>query len=177
MIRAEFREVLENQQQVLVILWAFFFFGIFVYLWIAEFLVARLGPPSGSAASELGRIVIWILSFIELATLVWWKKRSLTTEAILGGVSQHKLLQALRGHSSPVEERAAAVVSSYITSKVVAFAIIEAIAVFGLVVNIVGRHTVDQYLLSLASGALLVVEFPFKPRLQELLSAVEKESP
>jgi len=177
MIRPEFREVLENQQQVLVILWAFFFLGIFVYLWIAEFLVAKLGPPSGSPASELGRIIIWVLGFVELGTLVWWKKRSLTTDAILQAVSQYKVLQALRGHNSPLEERAATVVSAYITSKVVAFAIIEAIAVFGLVVNIVSRHTVDQYLLSLASGALLVVEFPFKPRLQELLSAVEKENP
>lgn len=176
MIRPEFREALENQQQVLVLLWAVFFCGIFIYLWIAEFLLAKLGSSTGSPASELARIIVWVLGFVELGTLVWWKKRSLTKEAILGGSNKYKLLQALQGHTSRLEERAATVVSSYITSKVVAFAIIEAIAVFGLVANIVGRYTVDQYLLSFASGALLVVEFPFKPRLQELLSEVEKEN-
>ena len=177
MIRPEFREALENQQQVLVFLWAVFFCGIFIYLWIAEFLLAKLGSPTGTSASELARIIVWALGFVELGTLVWWRKRSLTTAAILGGSNQYKLLQALHGHSSPLEERAAAVVSSYITSKVVAFAIIEAIAVFGLVVNIVGRYTVDQLLLSFASGVLLVMEFPRRPRLQQLLSAVEKENP
>ena len=173
MIRSEFRETLEKQQQVLVSLWGFFFCGIFIYLWIAEFLVAKLG--SSTAPSGILRMVLWILGFIDLGTLVWWKKRFLTKEAILGGSKSYKLLQALQGHRSPLEERAAAVVSSYVTSKTVAFAIVEAIAVYGLVLDIVGRYSLDQYLLSLVSGALLLVEFPFKPRLQDLVRAVEKE--
>lgn len=117
-------------------------------------------------------MVLWLLAFIDLGTFVWWRNRFLTKEAILAGSKKYKTLQVLQAHTTPLEERAAQVVSSYVTSKIVAFAILEAMAVYGFVLALIGGYVRDQYLFSFASGALLLFEFPSKSRLEELLSDV-----
>ena len=53
------------------------------------------------------------------------------------------------------------------------FAIIEAIAVYGLVLAIVGRYLSDQYLLSALSLILLTLEFPGQRVLDSLLQQIE----
>jgi hypothetical protein len=73
-----------------------------------------------------------------------------------------------------VEERAAFVVSTYVTRKVVLFAIIEAIAVYGFVLAFLGRFVSDQYLLSALSLAALALEFPSERSLESLLQAAER---
>jgi hypothetical protein len=80
----------------------------------------------------------------------------------------------LEEFSGSVEERAAYVVSTYVTRKVVLFAIIEAIAVYGFVLAILGRFVSDLYVLSTLSVMLLVIEFPSEKSLTELLGAVEQ---
>jgi hypothetical protein len=80
----------------------------------------------------------------------------------------------LEEFSGSVEECAAYVVSTYVTRKVVLFAIIEAIAVYGFVLAILGRFVSDLYVLSTLSVMLLVIEFPSEKSLTELLGAVEQ---
>jgi hypothetical protein len=65
------------------------------------------------------------------------------------------------------------VVSTYITRKVVIFAIVEALAVYGFVLAFLGRFVSDQYLLSTLSLVLLVIEFPSETTLDALLRAAE----
>ena len=173
MIRPEFRKALEAQQQILVLLWTFFFCGIFVYLWLTEFILQRSGFSAGSSLAETSRIVLWLLAVIDLGTFVWWKKGFLTQEAILRGSKKYKTLQVLQEHKTPVEERAAQVVSAYVTSKIVAFAILEAMAVYGFVLALIGGYVREQYLLSFASGALLAFEFPRKAFLGKILKDIE----
>jgi hypothetical protein len=79
----------------------------------------------------------------------------------------------LEEHKGPAEERAASVVSIYITRKVVVFAIIEAIAVYGLVLAIIGRYLSDQYFLSALGLLLLTLEFPSEKGLAGLVERVE----
>jgi hypothetical protein len=172
-IRPEFKKALESQQQVLVVLWAVFVWAVLLYLAITHFILMKSDFAPGGSYSETLRVVLWVLAFIDVATLVWWRKNYLTKEAILGGAKQYKVLQSLQEHTNTVEERAAGVVSSYVTSKIVTFAIIEALAVYGFVLAVVGRYLPDQYLFSVASLILLLLEFPAKARLQELLQQVE----
>ena len=173
MIRPEFKEALIKQHQVLVVLWTFFFCALFIYLWISEFVLARPGLSGGSDVYSPTRIALWLLVVFDLGTLAWWRRRFLTREGILAEPGRYKILQALQGHTSPLEERAAGAISSYVTSKIVAYAIIEAIAIYGFVLAFVGHHTRDQYLFSLISALLLVREFPSKARLQGLVSEIE----
>ncbi len=173
MIRPEYRKTLESQHKVLVVLWMAFIIAILLYLWIAKLILANPKFPARYSFSETARMVLWLLAILDLGYLIWWKKRFLAKEAIFGGAKKFKLLQVLQEHKSPLEEQAAGVISSYITGKIVAFAIVEAIAVYGLILALIGGYAWDQYLFSIASGALLLFEFPSKPYLEELLRDVE----
>lgn len=117
--------------------------------------------------------MLWILVLLDLGYLVWWKKSNLTRAAITDKSNKTKILRALEEHKGQAEERAASVVSTYITRKIVVFAIIEAIAVYGLVLALVGRYLWDQYLLSGLSLVLLVIEFPGKSFLEGLVNEIE----
>src|SRR5713226_2816116 len=70
MIRPEYRKALEDQQQVLVLLWVFFLSAIFIYLWLTEVVLGRSGFSAGSSFAEITRVVCgcwrlsnWVLLF------------------------------------------------------------------------------------------------------------------
>jgi hypothetical protein len=105
---------------------------------------------------------------------IYWKRRYLTPQAILHNSQKTKIFRALQEYKGSAEERAASVVATFVTRKVVIFAIIEAIAVYGLVLAIVGRYLSDQHLLSALSLALLALEFPTQRFLESLLREIEE---
>jgi len=88
-----------------------------------------------------------------------------------------KLFRALEEFQGSVEENASYIVSTFVTRKVVLFAIIEAIAVYGFVLAFLGRFVLDQYLLSLLSLILLAVEFPSAKSMEDLIQTVETPTP
>lgn len=173
MIRAEFKNSLLDQQGASVILWTFFFASIFLYIAIAQFVLAGRDFGVNPTVAQSVRAALWILVFVDVGYLASWKKRNLAQDKILGTSKSTRIFRALQGHDTPAEETAAAVVSAYVTRKIVAFAIIEAIAVYGLLIALVGRYLWDQYLLSGLSVALLIIEFPAKRSLEKLIDQLE----
>jgi hypothetical protein len=116
--------------------------------------------------------VFWLLALIDFGYYVYWK-RYLAPEAVLRDAKKSKRLRALEGYKGADEERAAAVVSTYVTRKIVLFAIIEAIAVYGMILALVGRFLLDQYLLSALALVLLIVEFPSEKSFSAVLQKLE----
>lgn len=173
MIRPEFRKILLDQRGAAVILWAFFIVGVAVYLIIARIVLAN--PKYALDLSFAGgvRAALWILAVVDLGYVVWWKRSYLTSDALLAGDKQSKLLKALEDNKGPVEKRAAFVISTYVTRKVVVFALIEALAVYGLILAVVGRYLGDHYLLSALTLILLAGEFPSQKFLGDLLQRIE----
>jgi hypothetical protein len=174
-IRPEYRQALEMQHKVLVSLWAFFLTGILLYLWIAETFLAARQLTIGPAFAQATRLFLWCLTLVDIATLFWWKRRFLTPEAIVNGAKRYKLLQALQDHKGAAEERAGAVITSYVTGKIVAFALAEAVAIYGFALVLTSRYFVGLYILSAGSALLLVMEFPSRRVLNELIGAAEAE--
>jgi hypothetical protein len=177
MIRADFKKILTDQRGAAVILWSFFMIAIPIYVWIAQNVLANPKYAQGLSFAQTARIVLWFLVLIDLGYFIFWKSRYLTPEALLDRSQKTKLFRALQEHQGSIEKRAAAVVSTYVTRKVVIFAIIEAIAVYGLVLAIVGRYLFDQYLLSALSLVLLALEYPTERFLEGLLRQVEGSAP
>lgn len=173
MIRPEFRKLLLEQRGAAVILWSCFMIAIVIYIVIADNVLARPRFSRGFELGQLIRTLLWVLTLVDLGYYAWWKKRYLTSEAIVGESKKTKLLRALEGHKGLLEERASSVVSTYVTRKVVLFAIIEAIAVYGLVLALAGRYLSDHYFLSALSLLLLALEFPSEKSLQQLIQRVE----
>jgi hypothetical protein len=173
MIRPEFRKILCDQRGAAVILWSCFMIAIVIYVVIARNVLATPKFAGGFSQAPSVRIGLWILAIVDLGYYVYWKKRYLASEALFAEAKSTKLLRALEGHQGPVEERAAAVVSTYVTRKTVLFAIIEAVAVYGLILGLAGPYPSDLYLLSVISWLLLAVEFPFEKSLEALLHRIE----
>jgi hypothetical protein len=177
MIRTEFRKSLLDQHGAVVILWVVFVPCIFLYITITQIVLANPKFSGTYSFSGTVRLVLWLLVLIDIGYLAWWKKNYLAREVMSDNPKNMKLLRALEGHDTPLEERAATLVSAYVTRKVVVFAIIEAIAVYGLVLALVGRYLSDQYLFSAASVLLLVLEFPSKHFLEGLVNEIETHDP
>lgn len=175
MIRPVYRQALETQHTVLVSLWAIFLAGILLYLWLAETFLADRQLAIGQGFVQAARIFLWVLTLLDIATLVWWKRRFLTSQALLSGAKHYKLLQALQEHKGAAEERAGALISSYVTGKIVAFALAEAVAIYGFALVLTSRYFLGQYILSAASGLLLLLEFPSRRFLDELVGAAESQ--
>jgi hypothetical protein len=173
MIRPEFRQILKDQRGAAVILWSAFTIFVVVYIVIADNILANPKYARGLWFADSARIVFWALSVIDLGYYVYWKKRYFTPAAMAAGSSKTKLLRALDGYNGLHEKEAALLVSTFITRKIVLYAIIEALAVYGLVLAIVGRYFMDQYALSALSLILLTAEFPTARSLESVLRTVD----
>jgi hypothetical protein len=173
MMRPEFRKLLTDQRGAAVILWSFFTIFIAIYIVIAHQVLANPKYAQGVSFAETARIVLWLLVIVDLGYYLYWKKNYFTPQAILHNSQKTKLLRALQDYKGAVEERAATVVSTYVTRKIVLFAIIEAIAVYGLILALVGRYFTDLYLLSAVSLVLLALEFPTEHSVDSLLAEIE----
>jgi len=174
MIRPEFKKILLDQRGAAVILWSCFVISIPIYLVISRSVLTNPNIGTNPSIAEAARIIFWLLAVVDLAYYAYWKKRYLTPDAILRESKTSKLFRALEEFSGALEERAAYVVSTYVTRKVVIYAIIEAIAVYGFVLAFLGRFVSDQYLLSALSLVLLAFEFPFEKSLAALVQATER---
>ena len=174
MIRPEFRKILLDQRGAAVILWSFFAISIPIYLVIARQILGNPSVGTNPAIAEPSRIIFWILTVVDLGYYGYWRKKNLTPQAIRRDARETKLFRAVAEFNGVDEQNAAYMVSTYITRKVVIFAIIEAIAVYGFVLAFLGRYIGDQIALSLLSLLLLAVEFPGQKSLDGLIDAVEK---
>ena len=173
MIRPEFKQLLMDQRGAAVILWSCFMISIVVYIVIAKSVLANPKFSQGISFAANARILLWLLVVVDLGYYVYWKITKLKPDAMMAESQKTKLLRALEEYQGALEQRAAAVVSTFVTRKVVVFAIIEAIAVYGLVLAIVGRYLTDQYVLSAASLLLLALEFPWEKSLRSLVRKLE----
>jgi len=174
MLRPEFRKILLDQRGAAVILWSFFAISIPIYLVIARQLLGNPSVGTNPAIAVPSRIIFWILTVVDLGYYAYWRKKNLTAHAIRRDARQTKLFRAVAEFNGVDEQNAAYIVSTYITRKVVIFAIIEAIAVYGFVLAFLGRFVADQIALSLLSLILLAVEFPRQKSLDGLIDAAER---
>jgi len=174
MIRPEFRKILLDQRGAAIILWSFFAISIPIYLVIARQLLGNPSLGTNPAIAEPSRIIFWLLTVVDLGYYAYWRKKNLTPQAIRRDARQTKLFRAVAEFNGVDEQNAAYIVSTYITRKVVIFAIIEAIAVYGFVLAFLGRFVADQIALSLLSLILLAVEFPRQKSLDGLIDAPER---
>ena len=150
--------------------------SVAVYLIITRSVLANPKYGAGLSFAETARLVLWVLVFVDIGYFIWWKRQYLTSAALLDNAKQSKLLNALEEYQGRIEQRAASVVSTYVTRKITLYAIIEALAVYGLVLAIVGHYVFDQYILSALTLLLLAIEFPSRKPLDDLLQKVEQSA-
>ena len=149
MIRPEFRKILLDQRGAAVILWSFFVISIPVYVVIARNILGNpnLGSNRAIAEPAQNHLLAAHACRSRLLCLIG-RNATCRRKRYCKARKATKLFRALEEFQGVHEERAAFAVSAYVTCKVVVFAIIEAIAVYGFVLAFLGRFVFDQYLLS-----------------------------
>ena len=176
MIRPEFRKILLDQRGAAVILWSFFFISVPIYLVIARHLLGNPNLGTNPSIAEPARMIFWALTLVDIGYYFYWRARNLSADAIRREARKTKLFRALEEFQGAVEENAAYVVSTLVTRKVVVFAIVEAVAVYGFVLAFLGRFIADQIVLSLLSLILLTIEFPSARSVESLLQEIERSA-
>lgn len=173
MIRPEFRKILLDQRGAAVILWSFFFISVPIYLVIARHVLGNPNVGTNPSIADPARIIFWVLTLVDIGYYFYWRDRNLSAAAIKREARKTKLFRALEEFQGAAEENAAYVVSTLVTRKIVIFAIIEAIAVYGFVLAFLGRFAADQIVLSLLSLILLTIEFPSAKSVESLIQELE----
>lgn len=90
----------------------------------------------------------------ESGVLWWWHNKFLTKETVL--------------KETTVFQESTRAISSYAGKKIVAFALAESIAIYGLVLALIGNHLSDQYLMSFVAGLWLAYLYPSGVFFEEL---------
>jgi hypothetical protein len=176
MIRPEFRKILLDQRGAAVILWSFFFISVPIYLVIARHVLGNPNVGTNPSIAEPARIIFWVLTLVDIGYYFYWRDRNLSVAAIKSEARKTKLFRALEEFQGAAEENAAYVVSTLVTRKIVIFAIIEAVAVYGFVLAFLGRFAADQIVLSLLSLILLTIEFPSAKSVESLIQEIEQSA-
>jgi hypothetical protein len=173
LIRPEFRGELLGQQKKLTRIWLAFAEAILIFLGMPYLFPPVLHPEW---APETVRTGLWLVAIVEVGVLAWWNRRYLGTQSILRDASTNRRLEPLSGFSkpkSPLEEGAVRVISWFWVVKLVGFAFAGSLALYGLVLAVVGGYFADQYILSFVGGLLLAYQFPTAESFERLLRQYE----
>jgi len=161
MMRPQFSEQLRNQQKVLVMVWYSFVFMILFFLSAPVFVKGDSILSPNNSATEFLRRAFWFLLILQATFLVWWKKRFFPIERLLEASTRGIILEKfVRGAQNPVEKRAGKMILNYFVRSILAFGVAESIALYGLVLTVLGHYVLDQYVLSVVSLVLVFYFFP-----------------
>jgi hypothetical protein len=149
-----------DQHRILVLVWFAFVATLLVYLVLPRLVDSSAVSLHGGLFSDISRPGLWTVAFVIAGILWWWNQRYLTREA---------LLNSDRG-------RWGSFASNFAARKIVAFALAEAIAIYGLLLALIGRYLWDQLLLSGLAAALLVHLYPSRAFFDELAREAEMRS-
>lgn len=169
----EFREILYRQQRLLLVTWLMFFIALGFYLMIPEITSEHLPPPADYPYTEQMRNTLWVVSIAATAFLLWVKSHFHTVQAIFRASRQPLEIRDLKG-DTPIEKDAARLVFSYRSRMIIAFSLSEMIAIFGLVLALIGNYRSDQQVFSLISACLLVYFYPSRTFFDELIAECER---
>lgn len=172
MLSKEFTEILYNQHRSLVIVWVALLISLGIFLFIPDLDFKHLPRPETYPHADDIRKILSVMVLITVAFLLLAKSRLNTVEAIFRGSREPTREKSEKGET-PVEKGAARVVSYYCSRMAVSFALAETIAIYGLVLALIGPYKWEQQILSLISGVLLVYFFPSRIFFDDLITEYE----
>jgi hypothetical protein len=124
-----------------------------IYLLIPRIIAPE--KPLFSSGAFLVRPIFWSLVLVEVLFLKWWTRSYLKPRTL--------------PLDPPSEAQIQVAISDTMTTGIIAFAIAESIAIFGFILALIGRFFLDQYLLTLVSGILMVQLYPSVRFFDELI--------
>jgi hypothetical protein len=179
---------LDRGLTTLKIMWIAMLGSLAVYLLVAHQTGADWQPAlDGDKFAKL-RVIIYLISLVNLFLPRYVKRRVLSTKArpkkppaALGHLMTPLLGLAValsgkgRGRSSPLAFENA-VLQKYVSATILTLATYESIGIYGLVLFYLGKSTVDLCVLVLVSAVAMVFNRPNRDELIRLSQAEEEDS-
>ena len=140
-----------SQPSVIFVIWT-----INVVLVVIFLLISHVPfRPRPSSNVETIRWALWFVALVQAGGVLLWGSAFSTKERITQRFASFR------------QEAGASLLSYYISRKIVTLSFIEGIAVYGLILALLGGYLLDQLLLSLLTGILLVLHYPSRSLTQE----------
>ena len=147
------REPAGKQKNILMLTWSGSMAALVIYLLLPWF-VSLQGISSGGEPYEGFRTILWFLASIQVGVVLFWTRSVLRKKAVL---------RAVRGTAiDPL--------TYYTGKKTAAIGMAQSIALYGLVLAVIGGYFWDQYILTLIAGVLVIGHYPSRRSLDEIKS-------
>jgi hypothetical protein len=146
------RMIMERQKRVLKNAWYASASTLIIYLLLPHFILASHRLPVATNVSARLRMVLWVVAFIELVVLLWWKRFMLSPERLIAAANN----------------RPTVALAHYLGKSAAAFAMANSIAVYGLALALIGSYFLDQYVLTLMALILLADLYPSSDTWQQI---------
>ncbi|HWP56837.1 MAG TPA: hypothetical protein VNL14_03000 [Candidatus Acidoferrales bacterium] len=161
MAQEDIERSVESQRRALLAVWAAMMASLVLYLAIP--LLLPSGRPLPRPGWELLlRTVFWFVAVAEVLFLMWWKERHLRPAPLLAGaVSESDIARAL---------------SRGVANRIIALAVAESVAIYGLVLALIGHAQWDQYVFTLVSAVLLIQLYPSSGAFEEFIERARRRA-
>jgi hypothetical protein len=137
------------------IIWFGMLTALAMYLFIGLQIATGLKSPMNKDTFAILRVVLYAVAFVTLIATRYVRR------LVLYGKS--KYWQPAQTPRHPALQR-------YVSAMVISLALSESIGIYGLVLFLLGKNTVDLYLFILVSAGAMVM---YRPRKDELLSLAQ----
>lgn len=149
--------------------------SLLIYILVAEFVVIRSSELQFPQLSIL-RLALYLISGIEVAIIVFLRRFLVKGTGRLPSAMMNSLKKSDQNPDITAENQETVICQRLLSTTIVTFAISESIAIYGLVLFILGRQRQDLYLLTGFSLFLMVVFFPSSDRWRDELEQLQRDS-
>ena len=140
---------LEKSWKTIYLIWIAMLIALFVYMLVGLSLGDNINIPIDKGVLEIIRYVFYIISGVIVFSIKYVRR------SILHSTSP-------KGKSSISDDPQ---ISNYIKATITSMAMAEFVAVLGLVLFILGKNSIDLYLLVFISAASMIIYRPFKEQM------------
>jgi len=166
MIDAKERETLNSGMKIIWIIWGAMFVSLGIYIIAAHIIADQIKMQSlAPDVFSLLRNVLYVIVLVELALIPFIKKLSLKSPLKL---SQASIQQIPGAGNHPA-------VGKYASVVIISLAIAESIAVYGLLLFILGKDSHGLYLLIAISAMAMILYRPKMDELEKLAVALSEK--
>ena len=159
---------LKNAQKVALMISFAFIFTLVIYAGLAEFFLGDLDLSKGSSDISLLRYILMAAAAIEVILMVIIKNRILSGET--------KIIQQPGPEKDSSKPDEGEFINRLRSAHIITYALCESIAIYGLILFMLGKDKTEFYAFLGVSLFLMLVHFPkyedWKSRLEDYLSDV-----
>ena len=140
---------LDRSWKTIYVIWIAMLIALFVYMLVGLSLGDKINIPIDKGVLEIIRYVFYLISGVIVFSIKYVRK------SIFNSTSPP-------GKSSISDDPQ---ISNYIKATITSMAMAEFVAVLGLVLYILGKNSIDLYLLVFISAASMIIYRPFKEQM------------